>query len=216
MAKPIEAGQLGGYLNVNVATSDVRVGVVTINSVSGNIYGGDVYGNFIGNASTATVASGISSGANLNLGIVSCTQLSARSTSEIISSSNFTQGTGIVSIVYGSDPTIAICTNPSSNISLRVTGIPTTGFDNRILNFSVVIPQAGTGRSCTSVFFNEKSMPINWYGGTLFTATAGVTVTQNPIRGYDIYNFIGINTVGSGSTVDNYALLGAINGRFFI
>jgi hypothetical protein len=115
-----------------------------------------------------------------------------------------------LNVVYGSTGSnIAICTNPSSELVLNVTGIPTdSSFDNHSVLFSVIINNTGTGYGCTAVTLNGVSKPILWAGGSIFTA--GITTTN----GIDIYNFTGINTVGSASTTDNYIVLGTINGGF--
>ena len=106
---------------------------------------------------------------------------------------------------------IAICTNPTGNITLAVTGIPTTSdFDNTSLTFSVCVNQTGTARSCTAVTLNGFSATIRWAGGSLGSAISGVTTTS----GMDIYSFTGINTVGSESTTANYYVLGVVNGGY--
>lgn len=117
-----------------------------------------------------------------------------------------------VSINYSSGGgNIGLCTNPSGNISLAVTGIPTdSSFDNHSILFSVVVIQTGTARTCTAVNLNGVSKTIKWFGGSLASAISGVTTTS----GYDIYNFTGINTVGSASTTTNYEVLGIVNGGF--
>jgi hypothetical protein len=117
-----------------------------------------------------------------------------------------------VSIAYTTTgANVGYCTNPTGNITLAVTGIPTDStFDNHIISFSIVISQTGTARSCTAVTLNGVTETIRWAGGSLGAATAGVTTTN----GYDIYSFTGINTIGSASTASNYELLGIVNGGF--
>jgi hypothetical protein len=106
---------------------------------------------------------------------------------------------------------IAICTNPSGNVTLAVTGIPTDStFDNTSLTFSVFVNQTGTARSCTAVTLNGLTASIKWAGGSLASALSGVTTTS----GTDIYSFTGINTIGSASTTANYLVLGVVNGGF--
>ena len=106
---------------------------------------------------------------------------------------------------------IGLATNPSGDITLAVTGIPTSSdFDNHVLNFSVFVNQTGTARSCTAVTLNGVVEPINWAGGSLSAAISGVTTSA----GIDIYSFTGINTVGSASTTANYQVLGIVNGGF--
>jgi hypothetical protein len=116
------------------------------------------------------------------------------------------------SLVYnGSSSNIGLCTNPSGNITLAVTNIPTSSdFDNHSISFGVMVSQTGTARSCTAVTLNGYSVTIRWAGGSLSAATSGVTTTS----GMDIYNFTGINTIGSASTTANYYVLGVVNGGF--
>lgn len=116
------------------------------------------------------------------------------------------------SLVYnGASSNIGLCTNPSGNITLAVTGIPTdSSFDNHSVSFGVMVNQTGTARTCTAVTLNGYSATIRWAGGSLSAAISGVTTTS----GMDIYNFTGINTVGSASTTANYYLLGVVNGGF--
>ena len=117
-----------------------------------------------------------------------------------------------VSLTYnGSTSNIGLCTNPTGDIALTVTGIPTSSdFDNHSVSFGVMINQTGTARSCTAVSLNGVSATIRWAGGSLASATTGVTTTS----GMDIYNFTGINTIGSASTTANYYVLGVVNGGF--
>lgn len=117
-----------------------------------------------------------------------------------------------VSIGYASTGTnVGLCTNPTGDITLNVTGIPTdSSFDNHMITFSVVVNQTGTARSCTAVNLNGVSRTINWSGGSLASAISGVTTTN----GIDIYNFVGINTIGSANTTSNYRVLGIVNGGF--
>ncbi len=117
-----------------------------------------------------------------------------------------------VSLVYNTTgANIGFATNPSGNITLAVTGIPTSSdFDNHVITFSVFVNQTGTARSCTAVTLNGVTPTIKFAGGSLGAAISGVTTTS----GFDIYSFTGINTVGSASTTANYAVLGVVNGGF--
>lgn len=116
------------------------------------------------------------------------------------------------SLVYNTGGgNVAICTNPTGDITLAVTGIPTdTSFNDTAITFSVFVNQTGTARSCTAVTLNGASATIRWAGGSLRQATSGVTTTS----GMDIYSFTGINTVGSASTTTNYYLMGVVNGGY--
>jgi len=117
-----------------------------------------------------------------------------------------------VNLTYSSNGSnIGLATNPSGNITLNVTGIPTSSdFDNHVITFSVFVTNTGTARSCTAVNLNGVSRTINWAGGSLGDATSGVTTSN----GIDIYSFTGINTVGSASTTANYRVLGVVNGGY--
>jgi hypothetical protein len=117
-----------------------------------------------------------------------------------------------VDIAYNSNSAnIGLCTNSSGDITLNVTGIPTdSSFDNHTVSFSVIVSQIGSARTCTAVTLNGVSGTIHWSGGSLASALAGVTTTN----GYDIYNFTGINTVGSASTTSNYVVFGSVSGGF--
>jgi hypothetical protein len=117
-----------------------------------------------------------------------------------------------VSLVYNTGGgNVAICTNPSGDITLNVTGIPTdSNFNNYSLAFSVIATNAGTARSCTAINLNGVSRTIKWFGGSLAAAISGVTTSN----GYDVYSFTGINTIGSASTTANYIVLGSVNGSY--
>jgi hypothetical protein len=117
-----------------------------------------------------------------------------------------------ISLIYNTGGgNIAICTNPSGDIGLNITGIPTdSSFNNYSLTFSVIVSNTGTARSCTTINLNGVSTTIKWFGGSLTAAISGVTTTT----GYDIYNFTGINTVGSASTTANYIVFGSVNGGY--
>ena len=117
-----------------------------------------------------------------------------------------------VNLVYSSNGSnIGLTTNPSGNITLNITGIPeTSDFDNHVITFSVFVTNTGTARTVTSVNLNGVSKTINWAGGSLSAAISGVTTSN----GIDIYNFTGINTIGSASTAANYQVLGVVNGGY--
>jgi len=116
-----------------------------------------------------------------------------------------------ITISYGSTANIGFATNPTGDITIAVTDIPTTSdFDNHTVSFSVFVNQTGTARTCTAVTLNGVSRTIKWSGGSLSAAIAGVTTSS----GYDIFSFTGINTVGSASTTANYQVLGMVNGGF--
>ena len=114
------------------------------------------------------------------------------------------------SIVYNSGgANIGYCTNPTGDITLSVTGIPTSSFDNQAITFSVIVDNstaAAAGvRTCNTVKLNNVTKTVRWSGGSTGTGNTS---------SYDIFNFTGINTIGSGSTTANYDVLGLVNGDF--
>jgi hypothetical protein len=112
----------------------------------------------------------------------------------------------------GSSANVAICTNPSGNITLNVNSIPTdSSFDNHNLTFALIVNSTGTARTCTDVNLNGVSRTIKWAGGSLENALSGVTTSN----GYTVQSFSGINTVGSASTTANYEVFGVVSGGFF-
>ena len=118
-----------------------------------------------------------------------------------------------VNLVYNSNSSnIGVCTNPSGNITLNVTGIPeSSDFDSSSITFAVFSNGTGVAYSCLTVNLNNLSKPIRWIGGSSQTATAGVTT----IHGYTLYSFTGINTVGSANTTANYQVFGQVSGGFW-
>ena len=114
------------------------------------------------------------------------------------------------SIVYNSGGAyIVYCSNPTGDITLSVTGIPTSSFDNQALTFSLIVDNstaAAAGvRTCNAVKLNHVTKTIRWSGGSVGTGNTAA---------YDIFNFTGINTIGSGTTTANYEVFGLVNGDF--
>jgi hypothetical protein len=118
-----------------------------------------------------------------------------------------------VNLVYNSNSSnIGVCTNPSGNITLNVTGIPeSSDFNNSSITFAVFSNATGIAYSCLTVNLNNLSKTIKWIGGSSQSATAGVTT----VTGYTLYSFTGINTVGSASTMVNYQVFGQVSGGFW-
>ena len=105
-----------------------------------------------------------------------------------------------------SSSNIGFTTNPTGDITLEVNNIPTTAdFDDHTLTFSVFVQQTGIAQTCNVVKLNGVTKTIRWNGGTV-----GASSTE----AYDIFNFVGINTVGSASTTVNYQVLGQSNNDF--
>jgi hypothetical protein len=178
--------------NAGVSTYATSAGIATYATSSG----------------IATVAQGLTGTPNISVGIITATDYRIQSVAE---KTTLVDG-NTVSLVYNTGGgNVAICTNPSGNITLNVTGIPTDStFDNYSLAFSVIVTNTGTARSCTAINLNGVSETILWFGGSLAAAISGVTTSN----GYDVYNFTGINTVGSASTTSNYIVLGSVNGSY--
>ena len=112
-----------------------------------------------------------------------------------------------VNLVYNTGGgNIAICTNPTGPITLNVTGIPTdSSFNNNVLTFTVVAIQTSIGYACTAINLNGTARTIRYPGSIVSVASTS---------SYDIFNFTGINTIGSASTTANYQILGVVNGNF--
>ena len=111
-----------------------------------------------------------------------------------------------------SSSNVGYTTNPDGNITLAVTDIPTSSdFDDHSITFALIVNSTGTARTCTAVTLNGVSKTIRWAGGSLDSAISGVTTTT----GHTIFNFTGINTVGSASTAANYEVFGIVSGGFF-
>jgi hypothetical protein len=211
---------------VGIGTTNPRtalnvVGVVSATSFSGNLTGTATTATFAGTATTATFAGtayGLTGSPNITVGNiigagVTFTNSVTTETRFITVAEKLTRVAGnTVSLVYNSNSSnIGFATNPSGDITLAVTNIPTSSdFDNHVLTFSIFVNQTGTARSCTAITLNGVSRTIKWTGGSLSAAISGVTTTS----GYDIYSFTGINTVGSASTAANYDVLGVVNGGF--
>ena len=118
-----------------------------------------------------------------------------------------------VSLAYNSSSAnIGYTTNPTADVTLAVTGIPTSSdFDDYAITFAVITNSTGTARTCTTVTLNGVSKTIRWAGGSLSAAISGVTTST----GHTIFSFTGINTVGSASTTANYQVFGTASGGFF-
>ncbi len=176
---------------------------LTVPNVSATTFTGALTGN----------ATGLSGSPNIVVGIVTSdisipTQLRTRSVAE---KTTLVSGNTVGLAFTAGGGNVAICTNPSGDITLNVTSIPTdSSFDNHSISFSVIVTQTGTARTCTAVNLNGVSRTIRWVGGSLSNAISGVTTSS----GYDIFTFTGINTVGSASTTANYVILGSVNGGF--
>ena len=190
-------------------------GVATATTFSGNVTG-NVTGNLTGTATNAQGLTGTPSisvsGVN-NTGISTLTDLRVAS---IADKTTLVSGNS-VSLVYNTGGgNVAICTNPTGPITLNVTGIPTdSSFDNRAISFAVIVQQGTTAYGCTNVSLNGVAFGANAVAG-LQTHIAYVsgTVATASTTGYDVFNFTGINTVGSAASTLNYKLLSNVSGGY--
>jgi len=195
-------------------------GVATATTFSGNLTG-----NVTGNADTATSATlatnaqGLTGSPNIvvssadvtGIGTINDLRLESVSDKITVSTGNspslaYNTGGGNVAVVYDA-------TGP---ITLTVTGVPTTAdFNNRALNFSVIVRQGATGYACTSLVVNGTSFSSAYTVGTSTCITyPGGTVATGSTTGYDIFNFVGVNTTGSAADITNYNFLSVKNGDF--
>lgn len=201
---------IGTGTTPNDNTGDsLLTGAIKINSNFTELY------TALGDGSTLAInSSGTSTFNNINSsGITSLTDLRLSSTADkttIVNGNN-------VSLSYGvGGGNVAICTNPTGPITLNVTGIPTdNSFNNRIISFAVIVNQGTTAYACTNVTLNGVAFGANATVGvqTHISYLFGIVATGNT-SGYDIFNFTGINAIGSASTTLNYKLLSNVSGGY--
>jgi hypothetical protein len=203
----------------------VVTGVVTATTFSGNVTGnltGNVTGNLTGTASAATLATnaqGLTGSPSISVSGVNNTGISTLTDTRLSSIADKTTlvSGNTVSLVYNTGGgNVAICTNPTGPITLNVTGIPTdSSFDNRAISFAVIVQQGATAYGCTNVTLNGVAFGANATAG-LQTHIAYVsgTVATASTTGYDVFNFTGINTVGSAASTLNYKLLSNVSGGY--
>ena len=187
----------------------VVTGVATATSFSGNLTG-----DATGLSGTPNIVVGSVVGSALTIsGISTLTDLRLASIAD-----KTTVVTGnTVNLSYSSGGgNVAICTNPSGAISLNVIGIPTTSdFDNRAISFAIIVKQGATAYACTSVTMNGVVFGADATAGVqTHIAYSGGTVATGNTSSYDTFNFTGINTVGSASTITHYKLLSNVNGDY--
>jgi len=197
-----------GYAdNAGIATYAASSGIATYASSSGLSTSSTTAG-YATTSGISTTSQGLTGTPNISVGVITATDYRIQSVAE----KTTLVGLNTANLVYNTGGgNIAICTNPSGDITLNVTGIPTaSSFDNYSLAFSVIVTNTGTARSCTAITLNGVSRTIKWFGGSLASAISGVTTSN----GYDVYSFTGINTVGSASTTANYIVLGSVNGSY--
>jgi hypothetical protein len=192
-------------------------GVATATTFSGNLTG-----NVTGTATTATLATnaqGLTGSPSITVAAINNTGISTISDLRLASVSDkvtVVTGTGVTLAYNSGGGNVAVVYNATGPITLTVNGIPTTSdFNDRSLNFAVIVRQGTTGYGCSSLVLN----------GVVFNSTAAVgvstrisypsgSVSTASTSGYDIFNFIGINTTGSASTMTNYNFISIKNGDF--
>jgi hypothetical protein len=208
--------------NINVDTIKNRSGAgapsfpngLTVTGVAtATTFSGNVTGNLTGNATglSGTPSISVSGVNNTGVSTLTDTRLSSIADKTTLVSGNS------VSLVYNTGGgNVAICTNPTGPITLNVTGIPTdSSFDNRAISFAVIVQQGATAYGCTNVSLNGVAFGANATAG-LQTHIAYVsgTVATASTTGYDVFNFTGINTVGSAASTLNYKLLSNVSGGY--
>ena len=208
-------GNLIGSINSSGVSTVANLQSTNINA-TGIITASSFSGNVIGNVNS----SGVSTVSNLQSTNINATGISTIKTL-IPTEIRFITGSekvtiingNTVNLVYNSNSSnIGVCTNPSGNITLNVTGIPeSSDFNNSSITFAVFSNATGIAYSCLTVNLNNLSKTIKWIGGSSQSATAGVTT----VTGYTLYSFTGINTVGSASTMVNYQVFGQVSGGFW-
>lgn len=175
-------------------------GVVTATSFSGDATGLSGSPNIVVSSTDVT-----------GIGTINDLRLESVSDKITVSTGNspslaYNTGGGNVAVVYDA-------TGP---ITLTVTGVPTTAdFNNRALNFSVIVRQGETGYACSSLVVNGVSFDSAYTVGTstCISYPSG-TVATGSTTGYDIFNFVGVNTTGSAADITNYNFLSVKNGDF--
>lgn len=194
-------------------------GVATATTFSGNLTGNATTAGYATTAGIATVAQGLTGSPSITVGAINNTGISTISDLRLASVSDkvtVVTGTGVTLAYNSGGGNVAVVYNATGPITLNVTGIPTTSdFNDRSLNFAVIVRQGTTGYGCSSLVLN----------GVTFNSTAAVgvstrisypsgTVATGSTSCYDIFNFIGINTTGSASTMTNYNFISIKNGDF--
>jgi hypothetical protein len=176
-------------------------------------------GSLSGNATTATNAQGLTGTPSISVSGVTNSGISTLTDTRLSSIADKTTlvSGNTVSLSYSTGGgNVAICTNPTGPITLNVTNIPTTSdFDNRAISFAVIVQQGVTAYGCTNVSLNGVSFSSNAAAGvqTAISYVSGTVATAST-TGYDVFNFTGINTVGSAASTLNYRLLSNVSGGY--
>ena len=79
----------------------------------------------------------------------------------------------------------------------------------------MIVRQGATGYGCSSLVVNGVSFDSTYTVGTSTCISyPGGTVAVGSTTGYDIFNFVGVNTTGSAADITNYNFLSVKNGDF--
>jgi hypothetical protein len=211
------------------------VGVVSATTFSGNLTGTaslSTYATSSGVATYATTA-GISTIAAISTsvigGIASVTQLSVSGVStlgitstvdlrvsSLADSTTIVVGSAITLSYNTGGGNVAICSSPTGSITLNVIGIPTdSSFNNRSISFAVIVQQGATAYACTNITLNGVAFSAAMSAGLQTGISySGGSVAVGNTTAYDVFNFTGINTVGSASTTLNYKILSNVSGNY--
>jgi hypothetical protein len=180
-------------------------GAVKINSNFEEIYSalGDGSNLFVEVNTNSTFNNVTISNANIS-GISTSNQTIFKSVTEELSI--LSTGSTIANVSFsGGGGNIVYLSNPTGNITVNINDIPTTNFNNKVLTFTVIVKQSATAYICNNLRLNGVPKTVNWQFGEIPSGNA---------NSIDFINFIGINTVGSGSTADNYLIVGNVNGDY--
>jgi len=195
--------------NLTGTIDDARLPATITSDISGNADTSTLATNAQGLTGTPSIlVSGVS-----DAGISTLTDLRLAS---IADKTTLVDGNTVTLSYNTGGGNVAICTTPSGPITLNVNGIPTSSdFDNRAISFAVIVQQGATAYGCTAVNLNGVSFSSAYTVGTgTHIAYSAGTVGTGNTSGYDVFNFTGINTVGSASTTTNYKLLSNVNGDY--
>jgi hypothetical protein len=194
-------------------------GVTVTGVATATTFSGSLSGNVTGTATTATNAQGLTGTPSISVSGVTNSGISTLTDTRLSSIADKTTlvSGNTVSLSYSTGGgNVAICTNPTGPITLNVTNIPTTSdFDNRAISFAVIVQQGTTAYGCTDVSLNGVSFSSRAAAGvqTAISYVSGTVATAST-TGYDVFNFTGINTVGSAASTLNYRLLSNVSGGY--
>jgi hypothetical protein len=225
---------------------DTNTGIITaseyVGSFTGNV-SGNVNSTGFSTFSDISIDNSVSIGKNItSVNNINCTGISTFPT---ISSSNITTNVGIVSDLNATNFSVGIGTITNNNVvsqhqkikfvsgntvnssygeadifyvdgatsDITVNISDMTFYENMgAIVFSVVVGQSGVARTCTNLTVNATAKQIKWFKGSLERSIIGVTTDS----GYDIFNFIGINTSNvSKPSINDIEFFGIVNGCFF-